>query len=86
MSGQKMENLYWIELCGFDKSKKDYGVESLLNDIPQPVDGFVLLFANLEFYHEFVLDGDDTLLSINDCVYGGKKRFGNVLHKNGKQF
>ena len=75
MKNQK-QNLYWIELCGFDKTKADYGVGELLKSIPQAVDGFVILFANLEFYHEFTADSDDVLLSINECAYGGKKRFG----------
>ena len=100
MENQK-EMLYWIELCGFDRTHADYGVSETLGKIPQRVDGFVLLFANLEFYHEFVLDGDETLLSINDCAYGGKKRYGDrvdmrwtkgqlkglisALHKAGKK-
>ena len=68
MENQK-QNLYWIELCGFDKTKADYGVGKLLKSIGQAVDGFVILFANLEFYHEFTIESDDALLSINDCVY-----------------
>ncbi|MBQ4268682.1 MAG: hypothetical protein IJB97_03415, partial [Clostridia bacterium] len=98
---KRKEMLYWIELCGFDRAQADYGVSETLQKIPQAVDGFVFLFANLEFYHEFRLDGDETLLSINDCAYGGKKRYGendgmrwtkgqlkgliSALHKAGKK-
>ena len=47
------DKYYWIELCGFDKSSDDFGVERLLASIPQNVTGFVILFANIEFYNDF---------------------------------
>ena len=69
------EKLYWIELCAFDKDKKDFGIENMLQHIPQRVDGFVILFANVQFYHAFVNTGKEYNLTLNDCIYGGAGRF-----------
>ena len=95
------DKYYWIELCGFDKSSDDFGVERLLASIPQNVTGFVILFANIEFYNGFEPTDKEYLLSLDDCIYGGRRRFGEntallwsnfelkklveILHKKGKK-
>ena len=69
------DKLYWIELCAFDKGKKDFGIAGMLQHIPQKTDGFVILFADVRFYHAFVNTGKEYNLTLNDCVYGGAARF-----------
>ena len=70
------DKLYWIELCGFDRTQPDFGIDKILSDIPQNVTGFVILFANIEFYNSFCPSAGEYYLSIDDCVYGGRRRYG----------
>lgn len=69
------EKLYWIELCGFDNSREDLGVNKFLGAIPQNVTGIVILFANVEFYNSFSPSAEEKFLDLDDCVYGGRRRF-----------
>ena len=66
--------LYWTELCWFNSSEEDFGINKVIKDIGNKVDGFVFLFSNIGFYNNFNISDKEIELNIADCVYGGIKR------------
>lgn len=68
------ENWCWIELIGFDKDSPDYAVGEFLQRFGRPLEGVVLLFADIGF--AFAHRGMKCEFTFRpcDCAYGDKDR------------
>ena len=68
------ENWCWIELIGFDKDRQDYAVGEFLQRFGRPLEGVVLLFADIGFV--FAHRGMEREYAFRpcDCAYGDKDR------------
>lgn len=65
------EKWYWIELIGFDRDQKDYGVKQFLTRIPQEISGVSLLLYSIDFINLYEGFQADKPLGRSVCSYGG---------------
>ena len=62
-----MKKWYWIELIGFDRGTRDFGVSSFLERANTKVEGVSILFSNMST----IIDGNVQMLRPCDASYGG---------------
>ena len=68
------ENWCWIELIGFDKDSPDYAVGEFLQRFGRPLEGVVLLFADIGFAVAHRGMECEFTFRPCDCAYGDKDR------------
>lgn len=65
------KNYVWIELIGFDNTKKDFGIPSLLDTMGFKPDGFFLLVTSIDIINMHAGMSSEYELHPYFCSYGG---------------